>query len=51
LSEELFYEILCRGKDKCGTFVSAVKMDHCPKCRSPKVLVREMLKGLTEESG
>lgn len=46
MSEESFYEILCRGKDKCGTFVSAVKIDQCPKCGSSKVLVRSMEKDL-----
>ena len=49
LSEETFFEILCRGKDKCGTFVSAVKIERCPKCSSPKVLVREMSRDLDKD--
>lgn len=35
-----FYEILCRGPSKCGTFVSVRLLDACPKCGSPKVAVR-----------
>ena len=42
----MFYEILCRGKDKCGTFVSSVKIDRCPKCKSAKDLIREMPRDL-----
>jgi rRNA maturation endonuclease Nob1 len=32
-----FFEILCRGPSKCGTFVSVRPLDACPKCGSPKV--------------
>ena len=32
-----FFEILCRGPGKCGTFVSVRPLDACPKCGSPKV--------------
>jgi len=46
LSEEIFYEILCRGKDKCGTFVSAAKVDRCPKCHTTKVMIRQMPRDL-----
>ena len=35
-----FYEILCRGPSKCGTFVSVRTLDACPKCGSPKIVVR-----------
>ncbi len=37
---EVFYEILCRGKAKCGTFVSAVYTVQCPKCASERNTVR-----------
>ena len=49
LTEEIFYEVLCRGKDKCGTFVSAVKLERCPKCRSAKIMIREMPKDLKKD--
>jgi len=35
-----FYEILCRGPSKCGTFVSVRPLDACPKCGSAKILRR-----------
>lgn len=37
---EVFYEILCRGSAKCGTFVSAVYTESCPKCGSQRNVVR-----------
>ncbi len=37
---EVFYEILCRGDAKCGTFVSAVYTPLCPRCGSEKNVVR-----------
>jgi DNA-binding beta-propeller fold protein YncE len=37
---EVFYEILCRGDAKCGTFVSAVYSPLCPRCGSEKNVVR-----------
>ena len=37
---EIFYEILCRGEKKCGTFVSVVYTDKCPRCSSDKTIVR-----------
>ena len=37
---EVFYEILCRGSAKCGTFVSAVYTGSCPKCGSQRNVVR-----------
>ncbi len=49
MTEETFFEILCRGKDKCGTFVSAVKLDRCPKCSSAKVMIREMPRDLKKD--
>jgi hypothetical protein len=33
-----FYEVLCRGPSKCGTFVSVRPLDACPKCGSKKIL-------------
>jgi len=35
-----FYEVLCRGPSKCGTFVSVRALDACPKCGSPKIVLR-----------
>ena len=35
-----FYEIMCRGPSKCGTFVSVRPLDACPKCGSSKVARR-----------
>ena len=49
VTEETFYEILCRGRDKCGTFVSAIEIDHCPKCRSTKVMVRPTPRNLGKD--
>ena len=40
MAAEVLYEVLCRGPDRCGMFVSAVKVDACPRCRSRKVRVR-----------
>jgi hypothetical protein len=37
---EIFYEILCRGEAKCGTFVSAVYTGLCPRCSSERNVVR-----------
>ena len=37
---DVFYEILCRGDAKCGTFVSAVYTPLCPRCGSEKNVVR-----------
>ncbi|HEV8595967.1 MAG TPA: hypothetical protein VGR51_10615 [Thermoplasmata archaeon] len=36
----VLYEILCRGPDRCGMFVSAEKVEACPRCGSRKVRVR-----------
>ncbi len=38
--KEVYYEILCMGEAKCGTFVSATSAHACPKCGSAKALVR-----------
>ena len=40
VASEVLYEVLCRGPDRCGMFVSAVKIDACPRCRSRKIQVR-----------
>lgn len=37
---EIFYEVSCRGPNKCGSFVSATELKHCPKCRGEKILLR-----------
>jgi len=42
VASEVLYEILCRGPDRCGMFVSAVKVDACPRCRSRKIQVRSV---------
>ena len=42
MASEVLYEVLCRGPDRCGMFVSAVKVDACPRCRSRKVQVRSV---------
>ncbi len=45
VAPEVLYEVLCRGPDRCGMFVSAVKVDACPRCRSRKVRVRPVSTG------
>jgi len=40
MAEDELYEVMCRGKAKCGTFVSARRIDACPKCGEAKVSVR-----------
>ena len=32
-----FYEVVCRGPSKCGTFVSVRPLDACPKCGSSRI--------------
>ncbi len=49
MTEETFYEVLCRGKDRCGTFVSIVKIERCPKCKSSKLMIREMARDLDRD--
>jgi len=39
MERELF-EVMCRGRSKCGTFVSARRVDVCPKCGEAKVALR-----------
>lgn len=46
---EMYFEISCRGLNKCGSFVSSTEIDYCPKCRSDKVLLR-MIKKKIEPS-
>lgn len=41
---EEFFEIHCRGPEKCGSFVSSEKIAQCPKCGSEKILLREVKK-------
>lgn len=38
--KEVYFEVMCRDPGKCGTFVSAVPTDSCPKCGGKKALVR-----------
>jgi len=40
MAGDVLYEVLCRGPDRCGMFVSAEKVDVCPRCHSRKVQVR-----------
>jgi hypothetical protein len=40
VAAEVLYEVLCRGPDRCGMFVSVEKVDACPRCRSRKIRVR-----------
>lgn len=37
---EVFYEIMCRGESRCGTFVSSSYIRLCPKCRSERITLR-----------
>jgi len=41
---QLFYEVRCSGPKKCGSFVSSVEVDRCPKCQSSKVTMRVVRK-------
>ncbi len=43
---DVFYEIMCRGKQKCGTFVSSEFVNQCPKCGEKKIMLREVRKKL-----
>jgi len=43
---DVFYEIMCRGKQKCGTFVSSECVSQCPKCGEEKIILREVRKKL-----
>ena len=50
---DVFFEIVCRGPQKCGSFVSYSDIEHCPKCRSKKILrrvVRKKVKVPQQES-
>jgi len=40
VADENLFEILCRGPERCGMFVSARKVDACPRCGSRKIRVR-----------
>jgi outer membrane protein assembly factor BamB len=37
---DVFYEIMCRGESRCGTFVSSSYVRLCPKCRSDRITLR-----------
>jgi ABC-type ATPase with predicted acetyltransferase domain len=41
---EIFFEVHCRGPEKCGSFVTSEKRMQCPKCGSEKILLREVKK-------
>lgn len=45
--EEVFYEIMCRGSEKCGSFVSSRFLRRCPKCGAEKIILRIVKKKLT----
>jgi len=40
VAADVLYEVLCRGPERCGMFVSAQKVDACPRCGSRKVQIR-----------
>jgi len=40
VADENLFEILCRGPERCGMFVSARKADACPRCGSRKIRIR-----------
>lgn len=46
---DVFYEIMCRGERKCGTFVSSEFVDECPKCGASKIILRVEKKELYEK--
>ncbi len=37
---ETYFEILCRNRQHCGTFVSFVPRENCPSCNGPDLVVR-----------
>ncbi|HEQ79218.1 MAG TPA: hypothetical protein ENN76_03015 [Euryarchaeota archaeon] len=37
--QELFFEILCKGKSRCGTFVSSAYTRRCPCCKGEDIVV------------
>jgi predicted RNA-binding Zn-ribbon protein involved in translation (DUF1610 family) len=44
-----FYEIMCRGERKCGTFVSSESVNQCPKCGTSKIILRVEKRRLDEK--
>ncbi|TET89107.1 MAG: hypothetical protein E3J35_11205 [Methanomassiliicoccales archaeon] len=46
--EEVFYEVMCRSKEKCGTFVSTKFLRRCPKCGAERIILRIVRKKLGE---
>jgi outer membrane protein assembly factor BamB len=46
---DVFYEIMCRGERKCGTFVSSEFVNECPKCGASKIILRVEKKRLDEK--
>ncbi len=47
---EEFFEIMCRGERKCGTFVSYENIGRCPKCGSEKIMLRVVRKRLQADA-
>jgi hypothetical protein len=45
---DVFYEIMCRGEQKCGTFVSSEFVNSCPKCGAGKIIIRVEKKKLDD---
>jgi hypothetical protein len=45
--EDVFYEIVCRGKRKCGSFASSKFVRQCPKCGAQKIILRVVKKKLS----
>ncbi|MEE9490405.1 MAG: hypothetical protein V3V91_08215 [Thermoplasmata archaeon] len=43
---DILYEIMCRGDSRCGTFVSSSYIRQCPKCRSTRIMVRVIRRGI-----
>jgi outer membrane protein assembly factor BamB len=46
---DVYYEIMCRGERKCGTFVSSEFVNQCPKCGASKIILRVEKKRLDEK--
>jgi len=40
---DVLFEVLCRGPERCGMFVSAAEVDACPRCGSRKVRIRRVV--------
>lgn len=46
---DVLYEIMCRGKERCGSFVSSRFLKQCPKCGAKKIILRVVRKKLQEK--